>query len=338
MSDPVPAEPDAEDAASTGATPAAEPAAAPAPVAETVTAGMLLRQARQARGLHIAALATSIKVAPRKLEMLEADRFDELPDATFTRALAQTVCRTLKIDAAPVLALLPQPQAHRLDHLSQGLNAPFRDKPLGGVPTDLSFLKNPGVIGAVLLALAAAAVYLLPSGWIASNLPRVSEVVSSPAPAEAGASEPSPLMPPVLPPNTVVETVTLPAASAPAVPSASTVPPVVLPNSTPAPSTSPAPAAATAPPAAVLASAAAPRTTSGALLLKASAESWVEVIDGRGTVLVSRALQPGESLGLDGASPLRVRIGNPSATSVTYKGRAVTMAPTRDNIAKFDLE
>jgi cytoskeleton protein RodZ len=340
MSDPVPVEPDPEGAASADATPAAEPAAAPAPVAEAVTAGMLLRQARQARGLHIAALATSIKVAPRKLEMLEADRFDELPDATFTRALAQTVCRTLKIDAAPVLALLPQPQAHRLDHLSQGLNAPFRDKPLGGVPTDLSFLKNPGVIGAVLLALAAAAVYLLPSGWIASNLPRVPEAASSPAPADAGASEPTALMPPVLPPNTVVETVTLPTASAPAVPStaSSTVPPAVLPNPTPAQSTPSSPAAAATPPAAVVASAAGPRTTSGALLLKASAESWVEVIDGRGTVLVSRSLQPGESLGLDGASPLRVRIGNPSATSVTYKGRAVTMAPTRDNIAKFDLE
>ena len=48
-----------------------------------------------------------IKVAPRKLEALEADRYDELPDLTFTRALAQTVCRALKIDAEPVLAKLP---------------------------------------------------------------------------------------------------------------------------------------------------------------------------------------------------------------------------------------
>jgi len=295
---------------------------------------MLLRQARQARGLHIAALATSIKVAPRKLEMLEADRFDELPDATFTRALAQTVCRTLKIDAAPVLALLPQPQAHRLDHLSQGLNAPFRDKPLGGVPTDLSFLRNPGVIGAVLLALGAAAIYLLPSGWIASNLPRVAEAVSAPAPAPADAGASDPLMPPTLPPNTVVETVTLPAASAPAAaPSVSTNPATAAPTSSTAPV-----ASAPALPAAGIASAAAPRSTSGALLLKASAESWIEVIDGRGTVLVSRSLQPGESLGLDGASPLHVRIGNVSATTVTYRGRAVSMTPTRDNIAKFDLE
>src|SRR4051794_28281465 len=69
------------------------------------SAGRLLREAREARRMPIAALASAIKVAPRKLEMLEADRFDQLVDPTFARALAQTVCRSLKIDAAPVLAL-----------------------------------------------------------------------------------------------------------------------------------------------------------------------------------------------------------------------------------------
>src|SRR4051794_32653278 len=93
------------------------------------TAGALLRQARQAQGLHIAALAASIKVGQRKLELLESDQFDQLPDATFTRALAQTVCRALKIDAAPVLALMPPPGGYRLEHVGEGINAPFRDRP-----------------------------------------------------------------------------------------------------------------------------------------------------------------------------------------------------------------
>ena len=67
----------------------------------TRSAGALLRAAREEQGLHIAALAAAIKVTPRKLDALENDRCDELPDATFTRALAQTVCRALKIDAGP---------------------------------------------------------------------------------------------------------------------------------------------------------------------------------------------------------------------------------------------
>lgn len=72
------------------------------------TAGAWLRNARQQRGLHIAALAVMLKVPQAKLEALEADRYDELPDATFARALATAVCRALKIDAGPVLALLPR--------------------------------------------------------------------------------------------------------------------------------------------------------------------------------------------------------------------------------------
>ena len=51
-------------------------------------AGALLRAARERQGLHVAALAAAIKIPQRKLEALEAGRFEELPDATFTRALA----------------------------------------------------------------------------------------------------------------------------------------------------------------------------------------------------------------------------------------------------------
>src|SRR5689334_24448147 len=99
-----------------------------ADTAAAPSAGRLLREARERQGLHIAALAAAIKVPPHKLEMLEADRFDALPDATFTRALAQTVCRALKIDPAGVLVLLPPTSAgHRLEHVGGGLNAPFRE-------------------------------------------------------------------------------------------------------------------------------------------------------------------------------------------------------------------
>ena len=114
----------------------------------TLSAGTLLRQARVAQGLHIAVLAAQIKVAPRKLEALEADRFDALLDATFARALAQAVCRQLRIDAEPVLSRLPQPKSQRLEHVSRGLDTPFRDRP--GRPTgdEPSLHHAPGGLGA----------------------------------------------------------------------------------------------------------------------------------------------------------------------------------------------
>ena len=123
----------------------------------------MLRAAREKQGLHIAALAAAIKVSPRKLDALEHDRWDELPDATFTRALAQTVCRALKTDPAPVMRLLPPPSGHRLETVGEGLNTPFRERP--GVLVQSSWpeaFSSPGFWFAGLLLLAAVAVFFLP--------------------------------------------------------------------------------------------------------------------------------------------------------------------------------
>ena len=85
------------------------------------SAGALIRQARESVGLHIAALAVALKVPVKRLEALEADRFDLLPDAVFARALAGSVCRALKIDVAPILALLPSKEAPRLGYSNENL-------------------------------------------------------------------------------------------------------------------------------------------------------------------------------------------------------------------------
>ena len=56
------------------------------------TAGETLRQAREAAGMSLATLAVALKVSVKRLEALEADRLDLLPDAVFVRALASSVC------------------------------------------------------------------------------------------------------------------------------------------------------------------------------------------------------------------------------------------------------
>ena len=92
-----------------------------------VTAGSLLREARQAAGMHIAALAVALKVPVSKLEALEADNYAALPDTVFVRALASSVCRTLKVDPAPVLERLPQAPTTGLARAGGSLNQPFRE-------------------------------------------------------------------------------------------------------------------------------------------------------------------------------------------------------------------
>lgn len=95
----------------------------------SMTAGSLLREYREAVGLSVDLLAPTLRVPVSKLEALEADRLDDLPDVMFARALALAVCRQLKADAAPVLALLPGHDVSRLAPKNErGLDFPL-DRP-----------------------------------------------------------------------------------------------------------------------------------------------------------------------------------------------------------------
>ncbi len=281
------------------AEPTPDGAVTPAP-----TAGSLLRKAREAQGLHIAMLAASLKIPQRKLEALERDRLDELPDVTFARALAQTVCRALKIDAEPVLALLPRAGPAALDQVSAGLNTPFRDRPAAIDPAVGQLLRHPATAIVLVLAAAALAVWF----W-----PRAGDDRMAPTSTEM---PPTPAAPPVAEPLGPLE----PAASEPAA-SAPMVETVFS-----------APALAAADPA----SGAAPAAL---LSLRVSLESWVEVSDAAGRTLLSRTVQPGERVGLDGTPPLRLTVGNAEATEILFRGRAVDLLPaTRDNVARIELK
>jgi len=265
---------------------------------ELPSAGAMLRAAREKQGMHIAVLAASIKVAKPKLEALENDRYDELPDMTFTRALALAVCRALKIDAEPVLARLPQSAGHRLEPIGGGLNAPFRERPGRLEPSDWTLVNKPAFWAVALVLMAAAALYLTPEELLRKLRDGVNQVASPSAPASATAAAPAPAAPP--------------AASAPAV-LVETV------HSAPA--------------------AASDATPAGIAVLRTNDESWVEVQDGTGELLLSRTLLAGETVGLDGKLPLRVKIGNAAATELSFRGNAVDLVPaTRDNVARLELK
>lgn len=283
-----------------------------AAAASAPSAGAMLRAARERRGMHIAALAAAIKVPQRKLEALEADRYDELPDMTFTRALAQSVCRTLKVDMQPVLDRLPQTTvaSPKLEHVGTGLNAPFRERPGRTEPTDWGWLRKPVVWGTLLVLAAAVALAFLPERWLGGVLPARMPGAAAPAPAPA-----------------VSETVTLPTpAVVPAAPAASAV-------------VEPPPAAASVPASAVVpTSTAAPAAAPSMLAFSAGAESWIEVQDARGQMLLSRSLAAGESVAVDGTLPLRVTIGNATATQLRFRGNPVDLVRhTRDNVARLQL-
>jgi cytoskeleton protein RodZ len=282
-----------------------------------LTAGALLRAARERQGLHIAALAAAIKVTQRKLEALEADRHAELPDATFTRALAQTVCRTLKIDAKQVLDLLPPAAPGGLAPQSGGLNTPFRERPGREDPGLSRGAMRPLTWAALVLVLAAVVVYFLPGSLWSDKVVQA----LAPAPPREPAVAASAAAALAIAPDVLASAPPLPAASEPAVaPQRMPGEPVLaMPPEPPAPS-----AAAVSP--------------GGIVQLRSSQASWVEVRDARGTLLLSRTLQAGEVVGLEGSLPIRLTIGNAAAVQLGFRGQPVDLAPrTRDNVARVEL-
>ncbi len=148
----------------------------PAPMALERSPGVLIRKAREQRGLHIAALAAAMKVTPRKLEALEGDRWDELPDATFARALAQSVCKTLKVDPKPILDLMPPAAPAMREVPARNLNANYSGTPSRDVGGTGIASMRPLVIAAGLLAVAAAVMFALPASvWTSAvGLPAAS--------------------------------------------------------------------------------------------------------------------------------------------------------------------
>lgn len=292
-----------------------------------LSAGGMLKAAREKQGLHIAILAATIKVSPRKLEALEQDRHEDLSNASFVRALAQSVCRSLKIDPVPVLARLPVPDPIPLERSVGSLNAPFRDRPARTDNGIASATSRPVLwIGAGLL-LAAAAVYFVPPGWWADAL-RLPERMSATRPAADKA--------PVVVTEAPIGQAPEPVPQAAPLPSTSAASPASSPQTSAVAVDTTAPAAVLQP--AAEAASAAVASGSSRVQLSANAVSWVEVVDSDGKVLLSRTLMPGEAVDVDGSFPLRLKVGNASGTHVALRGRPVDLSSyTRDNVARLEL-
>lgn len=314
----------------------APPVAAAGAAGSAQSAGAWLRAVRQAQGLHIAALAAQLKVPQSKLEALENDRYEDLPDMTFARALAKAMCRVLKVDASPVLGLLPRGSEPALDRVTRGLNQPFRERPGREEAVSLDWLKRPLSWALAGLLLAALAVYLLPAHWLESlNAPAATSAATGESPvsqveAPVAASAPLELLASSSP------TETAPTAVAPAA-TAGTTPPAAV---APAPQASiAAPTPVVTPPVASAPSGPAPLQVGQVpLRVRATAESWVEVTDAKGQVLLSKLLRPGEQADLGVLPPLRLRVGNVAGTEISLRGAPVDLAAqAKDNVARLEL-
>jgi len=294
----------------------------------------LLRQAREAVGLHIAALAAALKVPVRKLEALEAGRYEELPDLTFARGLASSACRQLKIDPGPILEQIPVGRQPVLGQPGSAINAPFKASFPGTTSSQPSWFFRPSVIIAALLLVAALVLLVLPE---VMQLPKLgthsttstddpSQTIESiqlgPTFAEEaenslsgamttdGAAEESGRLPPSGQTGSGA-----PTEAAPVVEEAS----AAAPPGTQSPD--------------------APPASNALLRISAVGESWVEVTNGAGAVVVQRVLKQGEVIEFSSAPPYKVILGRAEAAQVFVRGQSLDVMPyARNSVARFEVK
>lgn len=291
---------------------------------EPVSRPVLLKEAREAAGLHIAALAAALKVPVKKLEALEAGRYSELPDITFARALASSACRQLKVDPAPILQQIPVGSSPRLGDRGPSLNAPYNAGRDEGPINPLIWLSRPALLAAIALLLGALVIVFLPKAEVASVTPNMVEV---PAPSPMPSAETGATSERLVAPERVGEPMST------ANPSAPVVEPVL-----PVPASEPSPPQAPSDPSPRAADVVAP-VSSSLLSIVATGESWVEVVNGTGNVVTQRLLQAGDVIDFSAAPPYTVVLGKADAAQVSVRGKPFDVAPfVRSNVARFEVK
>ena len=282
----------------------------------TVSPGVLLAAARKASGLSVADVAAQMRIAPRQVEAIEADHYDQLPGAVFVRGFVRNYARLLRMDPTPLLhALEPalgDDEPLRAQHYAGTLPVPLKKN------HTRAWLSALGVVLAVVLG---AGLY---EYWRSR---RAADAVPPPPPVA-----PSPVAPPVESP---------PAGTAP-LERGEPVPlvPERVPD-TPAQSGAATPGSGSAANAVSVGSAteAPPTTRLDRLAVEFTQESWLEVRDRAGKIVFMGTGSANTVRRFEAEGPLNIVVGNAPAVRITYNDKPVDVsAHAARNIARFSLE
>jgi cytoskeleton protein RodZ len=307
--------------------------------------GQLLRTARLNRGLSVEDVARQLRLSVRQITALEEDDYGKLVSNTFLRGFVRNYAKLLQIDASPLLQqleqLLPPAPAQTISYQSEGI--PFPSNRKQGAR---SFL----VVGGAILALVLLIYEIYRGNEVTIDSPQP----ASKAEPQAGARPETETSSSSSPSSSISQTNDGKAESLSGEQNAIEQKSVVSPPDSeaapisapvPAPTAVPGPGQKTVPPAvgpqnegadpvqgSNLQRATArsePESTSewkDTVHLVFGGESWTEVKDGRGKLLLSRINPPGTEQFLRGKPPFSLAIGNAVAVQLVYNGKPVDLS------------
>jgi cytoskeleton protein RodZ len=249
-----------------------------------------LRQRREALGLDLAEVATALRIKPAYLAALEAGRPDELPAPAYATGFLRAYADHLALDGRAMLQRFKREAA------------PLSAKPHLVFPIPLGERSAPGkgmlLVALILSACAYGGWYYLSAGG-GPRPQRVAEVPLELLPyPDASRTQAAASRPPIAPVETPKPSAPIEVGSSSAAPSVAQAPTV---------------AAAAEPPSAAPAAV-------GQIVLRAMADSWVQIRDLRQVVLFEHLLQAGESYRVPEQPGLSMRTGNAGGLEITIDG------------------
>ncbi len=316
--------------------------------AEQVSAGQMLKAARQKAGVDLSVLSQTLKVPVKQLEALESDDIDAAKGIVFFRGLAAAVCRHLQIDAAPVLALMPStPLLLAPQKLVGQAHAPMM--PFAGIRASPSRQKRSVVMWALGMLVVIAALLWLPApgqwlwlddvqDWVASMSLNDSSSDGADSEVASQADKDRPLSDQ----QGVLEAVALPLPVS-QTPEASAPPAVSTPPLAPMATVVAGAVPATSAPAASVAKDTAPvklgKSAAAEWVFSASNDSWIELRSGPTVVVWSGLVKAGQSQQVQSPVPVSVVVGRAQGVSVTLRGQPFDLKPhTQVTVARFELK
>ncbi|SPR96955.1 RodZ domain-containing protein [Cupriavidus taiwanensis] len=296
--------------------------------------GAALAREREAQRMSVEDVSARLKVAASKLRAIEAADLKALPDVTFAKGVMRAYARMLHVDIDPLLARFQPRAVAQVAEIARqregGINAAFDDR---------NRFRSGGNGGrwvwlALVTVVAAAGIWFGLDhirAWIDARS-SAAETVTAEALAAENASTEAGIVTAALPP-------VMAASDSPA-PSAETVPASAAAAS--APAAAPAAAAATAAPAAsapAAPTASAAAVGEGELQIRFASDTWFEIRDNSGKVVLGGTARAGQTMAGGGTAPYRVVIGNVKGVgSFTRGGTPVDLkAANRNNVARLTL-
>jgi cytoskeleton protein RodZ len=311
--------------------------------------GIVLREARESSGMSVNDVATRLKFAPRQITALEQGDLASLHGMTFIRGFVRSYARLLQLDEEPLLDALPSASASKSPSEKKDEGVPF---------PGVYAARKSNILWLVSTLIVAVALGIFiwqrdkgqPESQVEvkeAKAPVIASAVSETLPVSAPAVSAATEAKAETRPESVKETgLTQKPAVAPVATGAKaetrpesmketglTQKPVVAPETETENEQKWkfAPLLTIKPESAV----------QGADMLRIACDedSWLEVRNGNGTVLLSQICQGGDERILNRAPPYSVAVGNAKGVRLYFRGQQIDLAPyTRIDVARLRLE